>query len=302
MANLIVEEIDEILQPENIEITTYEKMNPTLNMLGMFDKKNNEGRDTFAFARDESNAEEQIVNGILHEPVEIMEASQLPQVKITGISKNVGKMRRIGFEAEFTEEALRNPIYADQISLTTEMMGYAMARTLNRHAYTVLVEAAGAPTVTLSEQTQTDGGWKDGNDYIDDDIKHIIRAFEAQEGYEYKLTDMFTSKDDYWVVEDYYDAINDNGFNPANVRGASLKGIEELESGLLGIDMNLKPAKWYYNIYPTDNLLHDKYGSFLHINRVDKLDEIPRSVKIQMYVEYGFAVLEPKAVVFQEGV
>lgn len=295
--SLIVEEIDELLQPENIEITTFEKMNPTLSMLGMFDKKNNEGRDTFAFARDESNAEEQIVNGILHEPVEIMEASQLPQVKITGISKNVGKMRRIGFEAEFTEEALRNPINVDKVSKTTEMMGYAMARTLNRHAYTVLTEAAGAPTITLE-----DGAWDSDNDKIDDDMKHMIRAFESQEGYEYKLTDAFVSKDAYWGAEDYYDAVKDEGFNPSNVRGVNLKGINELESGLIGLDMNLKPAKWYYNIYPTDNLLYDDFGSFIHINRVDKLDEIPRSVKIQMYVEYGFAVLEPKAVLFQEGI
>ena len=58
---LIVDEIDEILQPENIELTTYSKMNPDLNMLGMFDKKNNKGNDTFAFARNESNAEELIL-------------------------------------------------------------------------------------------------------------------------------------------------------------------------------------------------------------------------------------------------
>jgi hypothetical protein len=296
--SLIVQEIDEILQPENIELTTFEKMNPTLNMLGMFEKKNNEGRDSFAFARNESNAEQQIVNGILHEPVEIMEAAQLPQVKITGISRNIGKMRRIGFEAEFTEEALRDPINADKIQLTTDMMGYAMARTLNRHAYVVLTQAAEAPTITLGG-----GSWAtEGNEHIDDDVKHLIRAFENQEGYDYKLTDMFTSKASYWGAEDYYEVVNDDGFNPANVRGATLKGIGELESGLLGIDMNLKPAKWYYNVYPTDNLLHDDFGTFIHINRVDKLDEIPRSVKIQMYVEYGFAVLEPKAVVFQEGI
>lgn len=296
--SLIVEEIDELLQPENIELTTYAKMNPDLNMLGMFEKKNNKGKDTFAFARDESNAEEQILAGIMKEPVEIMEAAQLPQVKIKGISHNVGKMRRIGFEAEFTEEALSNSINEDKIALTIEMMGYAMARTLNRHAYTVLVQAAGAPTIT-----PRGGSWADeNNEYIDDDAKKIVRAFEDQEGYEYELTDMYVSKDSYWGAEDYYDAVNDTGFNPTNVRGASLHRINELESGLLGLDMNLKPAKWYYNIYPEDNLLYDDYGSFIHINRVDKLEEIPRSVKVQMYVEYGFAVLEPRGVSFTEGI
>ena len=294
---LITAKIDELLQPENIELTVFEKMDPELSMLGMFEKKNNEGRDTFAFARDESNAEQQILDGILHEPVEIQEAAQFPQVKITGISKNVGKMRQIGFEAEFTEEALKDDVNYDKIDITMRYMGYAIARTLNRHAYQVLIQSAAAPTITLG-----DGAWDDDNEEIDNDVKKLQRAFNAQDGYDYDLTDMFVSLNALWAAEDYYDAVRTNGFDPNNVRGSTLKGIKELDSGLLGLDMNLKPAKWYYNIYPEDNLLHDKYGTFVHINRVDKLQERPRSVKIQMYVEYGFAVLEPKAVLFQEGI
>ena len=296
--SLIVKEIDELLQPENIELITYTKVNPTFSMLGMFEKKNNEGRDTFAFARDESNAEKQILDGILHEPVEIGEAAQLPQVKIKGINKNVGKMRQIGFEAEFTEESLKDNVNYDKIQKTIEYMGYALGRTLNRHAYQVLIQSAQAPTITLG-----DGSWaSDNNESIDDDVKKLQRAFKSQEGYEYTLTDMFVSQESEWGAEDYYDAVRIGGYDPNNVRSSHLTGIKELESGLLGLDMNLQPAKWYYNIYPEDNLLHDAYNSFIHINRVDKLDEKPRSVKIQMYVEYGFAVLEPKAVVFQEGV
>lgn len=293
----ITSDIDELLQPANLELNVYEKMNPTLSMLGMFDKKNNEGRDTFAFARNETNAEKMILDGIMKEPVEILEAAELPQVQITGINKNVGKMRRIGFEAMFTDEALRDNINYDKIQLTTEMMGYSIARYLNRHAYQILIQSAQAPTITLG-----DGAWDDDNEKIDDDVKKLKRAFKAQEGYDYNLTDMFVSQDALWAAEDYYDAVRDGGFDANNVRGMRLSGIEELDSGLLGLDMGLKPAKWYYNTYEEDNLFNEKYGTFIHINRVDRLDEIPRYVKIQMYVEYGFAVLEPKAVLFQEGV
>ena len=122
------------------------------------------------------------------------------------------------------------------------------------------------------------------------------------DGYDYNMTDMFTHQSAYWAAEDWYEVNRNAGFEANNVRGMSLSEIKELDSGLLGLDMNLKPAKWYYNVYPEDNQLHDKYGSFIHINRVDKLEEIPRSVKIQMYVEYGFAVLEPRGVLFQEGI
>lgn len=293
----ITTDIDELLQPQNLELTVYSKMNPTLSMLGMFDKKNNEGKDSFAFAKNETNAEKMILDGIMKEPVEILEASELPQVQIKGINKNVGKMRRIGFEAEFTEEAIRDNVNYDKIQLTTEMMGYAMGRTLNRHAYQILIQSAKAPTITLG-----DGEWDDDNEEIDNDVKKLQRAFESQEGFEYSLTDMFVSQNSYWAAEDYYDAVRNGGFNPNDVRGMNLSKIKELESGLLGLDMNLKPAKWYYNVYPEDNILYDDYGSFIHINRVDKLEEIPRSVKIQMYVEYGFAVLDPNAVLFQEGI
>ena len=295
----ITEEIDELLRKENLELMVFTKMNPELSMLGMFEKKNNNGKDTFAFARDETTAEKMILDGIMKEPVEILEASELPEVKITGINKNVGKMRRIGFQAVFTEEATRDNINYDKIQKTIETMAYAMARTLNRHAYQILIQSAAAPTVVLG-----DGAWDDDNDEIDNDVKHMQRAFENQEGYDYSITDMFVSKESYWAAQDWYDANRNNGFNPNDVRGMNLHKITELESGLLGLDMNLKPAKWYYNVYSEDNQLYDDYGCFIHINRVDEMQghKIPRKVTIQMYVEYGFAVLEPKAVLFEEGI
>lgn len=295
----ITEEIDELLRKENLELIVFTKMNPELSMLGMFEKKNNNGKDTFAFARDETTAEKMILDGIMKEPVEILEASELPEVKITGINKNVGKMRRIGFQAVFTEEATRDNINYDKIQKTIETMAYAMARTLNRHAYQILIQSAAAPTVVLG-----DNAWDDDNDEIDNDVKHMQRAFENQEGYDYSMTDMFVSKEAYWAAQDWYDANRNNGFNPNDVRGMNLHKISELESGLLGLDMNLKPAKWYYNVYSEDNQLHDDYGCFIHINRVDEMEghKIPRKVTIQMYVEYGFAVLEPKAVLFEEGI
>lgn len=295
----ITEDIDELLRKENLELIVFTKMNPELSMLGLFEKKNNEGKDTFAFARDETTEEQMILDGIMKEPVEILEASELPEVSITGINKNVGKMRRIGFQAVFTEEALKDNINYDKIQKTIEAMAYSMARTLNRHAYQILIQAAAAPTITLG-----DGAWDDDNEEIDNDVKKLQRAFIDQEGYEYSMTDMYVSKNAYWAAEDWYDANRNRGFEPNNVRGMNLHRISELDSGLLGMDMGLKPAKWYYNVYSEDNLLHDKYGTFIHINRVDELQghKIPRKVTIQMYVEYGFAVLEPKAVLFQEGI
>lgn len=295
---LITEKMDKLLQPSTVEFILYSKMNPNLSMLGMFDKQDLHGAKHFAFATDRTTAEDDILNGILHEPVEIAEASQLPQINISGIQEESGHVTKLGFEMEFTEEAVADNKNYSNVQRTLSRAGYAIQRTMNRYAYEVLIANAQAPTL----ETTPESWATEGNEEIDDDVKALQRAFNNQEGYDYNMTDMFVSKASLWGAEDFYDATRINGFDPNNVRGMSLKGIKELESGLLGIDSNLAPAIWYYNVHPEDNTYNDAFGSFINVNRVEQSEEIPRGLKIQMYVEFGFAVLEPRAVLFQEGI
>ena len=294
---LITEKMDKLLQPSSVEFILYTKMNPHLNMLGMFKKQDLHGDKHFAFATDRTSAEDDILSGILHEPVEIEEASQLPQVNVSGIQEESGNTVKLGFEMEFTEEAVADNKNYSNVQRTLSRAGYAIQRTLNRYAYQVLVANAEAPTL---DDTPT--SWASDNDNVDEDIKALKRAFNNQDGYDYNLTNMYVSKESLWGAEDYYDATRINGFDPNNVRGMSLTGVNELESGLLGIDANLSPAMWYYNVHPEDNTYNDAFGSFINVNRVEQNEEIPRGLKIQMYVEFGFAVLEPRAVLFQEDI
>ena len=290
--------MDKLLKPSSVEFILYSKMNPTMSMLGMFKKQDLQGSKHFAFATDRTSAEDDILNGILHEPVEMEEASQLPQIEISGIQEESGHTTKLGFEMQFSEEAVADNKNYSNVQRTLERAGYVMQRTLNRYAYQVLISNAEAPTLE-----DTPESWAtEGNEKIDDDVKALQRAFNNQEGYDYNMTNMYVSKESLWGAEDYYDATRINGFDPSNVRGMSLNGISELESGLLGIDANLKPAMWYYNVHPEDNTYNDSFGSFINVNRVEQNDEIPRGLKIQMYVEFGFAVLEPRAVLFQEGI
>ena len=294
---LITEKMDKLLQPSSVEFILYTKMNPHLNMLGMFQKQDLHGDKHFAFATDRTSAEDDILSGILHEPVEIEEASQLPQINVSGIQEESGNTVKLGFEMEFTEEAVADNKNYSNVQRTLSRAGYAIQRTLNRYAYQVLVANAEAPTLDT-----TPTSWATDNENVDDDIKALKRAFNNQEGYDYNMTNMYVSKESLWGAEDYYDATRINGFDPSNVRGMSLTGVNELESGLLGIDANLSPAMWYYNVHPEDNTYNDAFGSFINVNRVENNEEIPRGLKIQMYVEFGFAVLEPRAVLFQEDI
>ena len=295
---LITEKMDKLLQPSSVEFILYTKMNPHLNMLGMFNKQDLHGDKHFAFATDRTSAEDDILKGILHEPVELEEASQLPQIEISGIQEESGSTTKLGFEMQFTEEAVADNKNYSNVQRTLERAGYVMQRTLNRYAYQVLLANAEAPTLDDTPEPWSE----DGNEEIDNNVKDLQRLFNNQEGYDYNMTNMYVSKESLWGAEDYYDATRINGFDPTNVRGMSLTGIQELESGLLGIDSNLAPAMWYYNVHPEDNTWNDQFGSFINVNRVEQNEEIPRGLKIQMYVEFGFAVLEPRAVLFQEGI
>ena len=296
---LITEKMDKLLDPKSVEFILYSKMNPTMSMLGMFKKQDLQGSKHFAFATDRTSAEDDILNGILHEPVEMEEASQLPQIEISGIQEESGHVTKLGFEMQFTEEAVSDNKNYSNVQRTLERAGYVMQRTLNRYAYQVLISNAEAPT---GYDTDPESWATEGNEEIDNNVKTMQRAFNNQEGYDYNMTNMYVSKESLWGAEDYYDATRINGFDPNNVRGMSLQGIQELDSGLLGIDANLQPAMWYYNVHPEDNTYNDSFGSFINVNRVEQNDELPRGLKIQMYVEFGFAVLEPRAVLFQEGI
>lgn len=293
---LITEQMDALLQPSNVEGILFSAMNPKLGMLGMFEKQNLKGKKHFAFYTDRTTAEEEILKGILHEPAEIEEASQLPQIQVTGINKESGNTVELGFEMQFTEEAVNDDSNIKYVERTIAHAGYSMQRTLNRYAYQVLMDSADAPTISLH-----DGAWTT-SEHIDEDVKELQRKFHAQEGYDYTLTDMYVSNEALWGAEDYYDAIRVNGFDPNNVRNSTLNGINELESGLIGLDKNISPAMWYYNVHPNHNTWNDEFGSIINVNRYDQVDEKPFYTKIQMWVEFGFAVTEPRAVLYQEGI
>ena len=104
---LITEKMDKLLKPSSVEFILYSKMNPTMSMLGMFNKQDLHGDKHFAFATDRTSAEDDILNGILHEPVEMEEASQLPQIEISGIQEESGHTTKLGFGCSSPKKRLR---------------------------------------------------------------------------------------------------------------------------------------------------------------------------------------------------
>lgn len=301
---IIGEKMDKLLRPEMVEHILFRKMNPTFSMLGLFDKQNLEGDTHFEFATKRRNTEDDIIDGILGEPVEVGEGSEFPQITVSGIEEEYGNITKLGFEVEFSEELIKSDKNLVYVKNTLSDMGYTLRRMLNRFAYVELMNNAEAPTIEL-----TNGSWANPTDPaidgIDDDVKKMQRAFNDQEGYDYEISNMYVSKPSYWGAEDYYEAVNRNGFNPENVRGSILAKSQEIETGLLGLDLSINPAIWYYNVNPEDNAWNDPKdpnSSIINVNRFENDNKHPKSLGFQMYTMVGLAITEPIAVLFQEGI
>lgn len=296
---IIGEKMDKLLRPEMVEHILFKKMNPQFSMLGVFEKQNLEGDTHFEFATKRKNTEDDIISGILGEPVEVGEGSEFPQIGITGIEEEYGNITKLGFEVEFSEELIKSDKNLIYVKNTLADMGYTMRRLLNRFAFAELINNAEAPTITLA-----DGSWE-SSELIDDDVKAMQRAFNNQEGYNYEITNMYVSKPSYWGAEDYYEAVNNNGFNPQNVRGSILDVSQELESGLVGLDLSINPAIWYYNVNSEDNAWNDPNdpnSSIINVNRFENDEKHPKSLGFQMYTEVGLAITEPISVLYQDGI
>lgn len=290
------EKMDMALHPAFIEGFVSEKLNPTMGVLGLFKPVNLEGSKYFEYYSKDTSFEDDILNGILSEPAEIEEESELPQIKVSGINKHSGHTVQLGLEMSFTEELLDQPANYDLVTATYEGGAYSINRALNRWAYNGLMNNATADTITLN-----DGEWYT-SEKIAEDVMDMQEAIDKI-GYNYSLTDMYVGKNSFYGARKYEFALGET-FTPENFYGSALHKFDEVDSGLLGLDMNAKPAKWYYNVNSKYNRLHDDNNpasSIVHVHVYDSPKK-PFSKTIQMWIEVGFAVQKPDAVMYVEGV
>ena len=284
--------MDAVLNPMYIEGFMLEKLNPTMNFIGLFGNPTNLGNSTtFKYFENDTSFEDDITSGVLSEPVEFSEGSTLPEIEISGFSSKVGDLTKFGFKMSFTEELREQEHLYNFVQRTLEGGAYAMERKINRDIYNNLVNNAGAATITLN-----DGAWDDST-AIDKDLKALQRAMDII-GYKHNLTDAFVGKDSYYGAEDFFDATFEKGFTPNDLFGTSLHKVNEVSSGLLGIDLPSRPAEVFYRH-------QDKYSSyknsFIHVDRYETQGQ-PHNLVIEVWAQMGFAVYDPKGIVYQEGV
>lgn len=279
------------LRREFIEATILSKMNPELGFLNLFPKVNLEGATTFEQYVDDTNAEDDIKSGVLGEPIELGELSRLSEIEVSSINRVIGDTKEFGFNLRFSKDVLKQNHKIDEILRAYQRAGFAMNLTINNMILNTIKTYAGATPITLN-----DGSWTT-SEKIPEDIIDMQKAFE-QVGYDYTLTDMYIGKDSWYGAKKLYNALEVNGFTPNDMEGSTLHKVHELDSDLIGLDMNVKPLTIYYNV---DSDLSTMPDSFINVNKYQE-QKHPRNIVIEITAQMGIGVKHARGMLYQTGV
>lgn len=301
----IGEQMKKLLSAEKIEYLGIQKFNKDKSsILQWFNRINNNGNSQFANYIEDEDDEQSILSGELKTAVELGELSEVPEIEITPKALKVGNMTRLAISASFSEDFLKNDTNAETFNRTMEKMATSLLFVIKERAFYKIIKHAKAPTVDLN-----DGEWVVGNDYIDDDLDNMIHSFEDQKEGIFTLDQLVTSNRALNAMRKYYRNIN-GSFNKNNIfpdDGVVRKvtTIPQLEKGLIGIDLEDKPCALFYNVdskYNTFNKTEEQ--SFINVIIDDKeMDgRHPHKLVVEMFVEFGFGILNPYALLYQPDV
>lgn len=291
---------DKLLRKEFVERYIIKKMNPQLYFLGLFPTYDTKGATSFTYFRDDESAEDDIVKGVMTEPLPVTEMSNLSKLDVSPISKKTGDMYRFGYEIKYSEEKVRENGFVDEILRTYDRAAYGMARKINLDTLHIIDANAEATPIELN-----DGTW-DNSSAINEDFIDMQYSFEDTEGWDYTITDGFLNTKNYRETDKFYSALDK--FNPADTEGINLTNTKKaVPAGTFyGIDKNIKPITMYKYVNPkhstisADDKKGHSMGGLINIH-FKETDEFPFTNKIQMWCEIGFAVKHPKAILKQTG-
>lgn len=280
----------EFLRKQYIEAYVLEKMNPQLGFLNMFPRVNLGGATSFQMYADETSAEDEIKAGNMGEPIDLGELSKLPTIKVHPIEKKVGDVKRFGFSLRFSQDIENQNDRVDEIKRAFDMASYNISRKINIDYLNTIIDYAKAEPIELN-----DGSWTTSNK-ISEDVVDMQQSFDII-GYDYNLTDMYIGKPSWYGTKKYYNAL-DEAFTPNDIEGSALHKVNELETGLIGLDNNVQPITTYYNVNSKYSTID---GGYINVNRYVE-QQYPYQTVVDIWAEMGLGVIHPKAMLYQEGV
>ena len=285
---------EKMLRKEFVERAILTKMKPQLYFLDIFPVVDLGGATTFTHFIDDQNAEDDIQNGVMSEPLPVTELSELTKIDISPISKKVGDTYQFGYAFEWSEAKLKENGFIDELARAYDRMAYGMARKLNGDIFNIM------DTYAQSGITLNDGDWG-SSAQINDDIIDLKYKFEDQTFQEYTLTDMYLNTNQIREANKFYKAL-DGGFNMNDVEGVTFHNTKSTvtDGTAYCIDKNVKPLSIYKNVNPKHSTLSNPISGLININTYQQ-DKYPFKSGFECWMEVGVAVKHSNAIVKQTG-
>ena len=285
---------EKMLRKEFVERAILTKMKPQLYFLDIFPVVDLGGATTFTHFIDDQNAEDDIQNGVMSEPLPVTELSELTKIDISPISKKVGDTYQFGYAFEWSEAKLKENGFIDELARAYDRMAYGMARKLNGDIFNIM------DTYAQSGITLNDGDWG-SSAQINDDIIDLKYKFEDQTFQEYTLTDMYLNTNQIREANKFYKAL-DGGFNMNDVEGVTFHNTKSTvtDGTAYCIDKNVKPLTIYKNVNPKHSTLSNPISGLININTYQQ-DKYPFKSGFECWMEVGVAVKHSNAIVKQTG-
>lgn len=285
---------EKMLRKEFVERAILTKMKPQLYFLDIFPVVDLEGATTFTHFIDDKNAEDDIQNGVMSEPLPVTELSELTKIDISPISKKTGDTYQFGYAFEWSEAKLKENGFIDEVARAIDRMAYGMARKINGDIFNIM------DTYSQSGITLNDGDWG-SSAQINDDIIDLKYKFEDQTFQEYTLTDMYLNTNQIREANKFYKAL-DGGFNMSNVEGVEFHNTKSTvaDGTAYCIDKNVKPLTIYKNVNPKHSTLSNPVSGLININTYEQ-DKYPFKHGMEVWAEMGVAVKHSNAMVKQTG-
>ena len=285
---------EKMLRKEFVERAILTKMKPQLYFLDIFPVVDLGGATTFTHFIDDKNAEDDIQNGVMSEPLPVTELSELTKIDISPISKKVGDTYQFGYAFEYSEAKLKENGFIDEVARAIDRMAYGMARKVNNDIFNIM------DTYAQAGITLNDGSWDDSAQ-INDDLLDLKYKFEDQTFQEYTLTDMYFNTNQIREANKFYKAL-DGSFNMNDVEGIEFHNTKSTvaDGTAYAIDKNVKPITIYKNVNPKHSTLSNPVSGLINVNTYEQ-DKYPFKKGMEVWAEMGVAVKHSQAILKQTG-
>lgn len=286
---------EKMLRKEFVERAILTKMKPQLYFLDIFPVVDLGGSTNFTHFVDDQNAEDDIQAGVMSEPMEVSELSELTKIDISTISKKTGDTYQFGYAFEYSEAKLKENGFVDEVQRAIDRMAYGMARKINMDIFHNMDTFAAGNAITLN-----DGSW-DESAQINDDLLDLKYSFEDQTFKEYTLTDMYLNTNQVREANKFYSALN-GSFNMNDVENITFNNVKTAipDGTAYCIDRNIKPMTIYKNVNPKHSTLSNPISGLININTYEQ-DKYPFKKGIEVWAEMGIGCKHPSAILKQTG-